>query len=247
METTNAHVFHFEEGTHKYYLGDELLPGVTTILGTLAKPALIQWASNENTKCLEENGVKMENGHLVISPELLEQARTAHAKKRDKAADQGTNVHAQIETYINKCIAENEGLALPVLIIEGQLGKFITWATTNKVVFHESERKLYSVDHRFAGTVDFTATINGKRVVGDIKTTSGIYDLSPFLQCAAYRIMLEEMGEEGYVGSIIIRLGKDGSFEEYYRADELGTDMKTFLSLLEVYKALATFKNSNKK
>lgn len=241
-------VFHFEEGTHKYYLNDELLPGVTTILGTLAKPALIQWAANEACKYIEAHLITRAFPHLdegVYNPEefatVLAEAKTAHAKKRDKAADQGTDVHTEIEKWIKDAI---EG-RVSLLNENKQVQKFITWAVENNVQFHESEKKMYSVEHRFAGTCDFTATIGGKKYVGDLKTTSGIYDLSPFLQCAAYRIMLTEMGDTGFVGSVIIRLGKDGAFEEFYRSDETGEDMETFLALLKVYKAMARFKKSN--
>ncbi len=245
METSNPPVFHFEEGTHKYYLNDELLPGVTTILGTLNKPALVQWAATEAIKYIEANGEK--EGDLIrVNSEILEAARTAHAKKRDKAADQGTDVHAEIETIIKtlisgKALREGDG-ELPGFSSQAQ--KFFKWATDNNVVFHESEKKMYSVEHKFAGTADFVATIDGKKFVGDIKTTSGIYDLSPFLQCAGYRIMLEEMGDTGYAGSVIIRLGKNGDFEEHYRMDEIGEDKDTFIALLRVYKAMARFKKA---
>lgn len=233
--------FTFDEKTHKYYLDDELLPGVTTILGTLNKPALVQWAANEAIKYIEAKGEKLDEETYKVTGEVLEAARTAHAKRRDKAASQGTDVHAEIETIIKAYI---KGETPEVQEVSAQAKKFVLWAAENKVAFHESEKKLYSEKHRFAGTVDFTATIGGKKMVGDIKTTSGIYDLSPFLQCAAYRVMLEEMGETGYKGSIIIRLGKDGSFEEAYRADESGEDMETFLNLLAVYKAMARYKNT---
>ena len=235
--------FRFDEIKHKYYLDDELLPGVTTILGTLAKPALIQWAANCAVDfiqvCVDEK--------LELTPELLKDARTAHAKKRDKAADAGTDVHALCEEYIKSCIAQGGEAGKAGAGDNEQVRKFVKWAQDNKVVFGESEKKVYSPIEKYAGTVDFTATVNGKRLVGDIKTTSGIYDLSPLLQCAAYQFCLEEMGETGYEGSVIIRLGKDGSFEEFYRYDSGGEDKQTFLSLLKVYRALTKFKNQNKK
>lgn len=234
--------FIFDEKKHRYSLDGELLPGVTTILGTLAKPALIAWASKMCAEYVKENlkDLKDLDGVLV-------QAKNAHAQKRDKAADAGTDIHALIEIYIKLCI-ENGGVAQGHEINEQpQVSKFVDWALSNNVVFYESEKRVYSPIEKFAGTVDFTALVNGKRLIGDIKTTSGIYDLSPFLQCAAYRHCLEEMGEPNYEGSVIIRLGKDGSFEEFYRHDPEGEDKETFLALLKVYKALVRFKNQNKK
>jgi hypothetical protein len=55
--------------------------------------------------------------------------------------------------------------------------------------------------------------IDGKKYVGDSKTSNAVYP-EYFYQTAAYRMMLEEMGEKDFSGSIIIRVGKDGSFDE---------------------------------
>lgn len=240
--------FNFDPAKHCYTLDGELLPGVTTVLGTLAKPALIQWAANMAVESLWGYAVdKNKDGKIDLKEleEGLELAKKAHVKKKDKASEQGTDVHALCEQYVKACIARggNAGAAgAGDASSNEQLMKFVTWAQDNKLVFHESEKRLYSPLHKFAGTVDFTCTMNDKRLVGDIKTTSGIYDLSPFLQVAAYRICLEEMGEPQYDGGVIIRLGKDGSFEEAYRYDA-GDDMDTFLALLKVYKAMTKYKN----
>ncbi len=250
MKSSN---FTFDAKQHCYTLDGELLPGVTTVLSTLAKPALIQWAANMACDYVSENrerfgdsgypdtGASFSDGNL---DEVLKEAKTAYAKKRDKASEQGTDIHSEIEGVIKKWIEQNSGWPTDMAtnLYTDQTQKFITWASDNNVQFHESEKRLYSPTHKFAGTVDFTCTMDGKRLVGDIKTTSGIYDLSPFLQVAAYRICLEEMGEAPYQGGVIIRLGKDGSFDEHYRYDA-GDDMDTFLALLKVYKALAKYKN----
>lgn len=236
--------FKFDPVKHSYTLDGELLPGVTTVLGTLSKPALIQWAANMACDYIKENSSGGGVMDYLVTEATLKEARTAHAKKRDKAADQGTDVHAEIEGIIKTALGSG-GKIVDTPVVNNQAKLFIDWAKTNDVTFYESEKKLYSPTHKFAGTVDFTCSMNGKRLVGDIKTTSGIYDLSPFLQVAAYRICLEEMGEPAYDGGVIIRLGKDGSFEEFYRYDA-GDDMDTFLALLKVYKSMAKFKNQNK-
>src|SRR6202000_1231661 len=84
--------------------------------------------------------------------EVAEAAKKAHASKRDKAADAGTDVHALIETYIKSCIETNKGIALAHNVNElPQVSKFIDWAMQNGVVFYESEKKLYSPSEKFAG------------------------------------------------------------------------------------------------
>src|SRR3990167_6973357 len=89
-------VFRFDPVKHRYYLGEKQLTGVTTILGVLAKPALIQWAANETVRYIKEHG-KEEGGIPVtwlVDESILEEARTAHARKRDKSADIGTLAHS---------------------------------------------------------------------------------------------------------------------------------------------------------
>ena len=106
--------------------------------------------------------------------------------------------------------------------------------------FTASEKRLYSETHWIAGTLDAVVEIEGKKYVCDFKTTSGIYDRTPFAQCAGYRLMLEEMGEKDFDGSVIVRIGKDGTFEEKFSYD-YSTDKKIFLACLELYKGLKTF------
>lgn len=238
--------FYFRETDHRYFYDGTPLTGVTTVLGTLNKPALIGWAAKMAVEYVSENRTKIINEKSQLITEefdkVLEEAKTAHARKRDTAAEKGTDLHALAETWVKRCMTENGGMA--VSSEEKSIFPFTNWAVANKIKFLESEKKMYAEDIGLAGTCDLVFEKDGKKYVGDIKTTSGIYDMSPFLQCAAYRLMLEKMGETGFYGSLIIRLGKDGSFEEFYRLDEKGEDMDTFLSLFKVYKAVNHFKNT---
>ena len=241
--------FYFDEKNHLYFFDQKPLSGVTSVLNVIAKPALIAWASNENTKTLKEKATVDEKGNLIISPELLEEARTAHAKRKDKAAEQGTNIHTLLENVIKKAISENGGMINGHEVDEEpQVSKFVDWAMDNKVKFLASEKRLYSPTYWLAGTCDFTCEIEGRRYVGDIKTTSGIYDLTPFMQVGAYRLMLEEMGEKQFVGGVIVRLGKDGSFEVKERLHAENGDGQSFLYALSLYRAMENYKleNNNK-
>lgn len=235
--------FFFRESDHMYFFDGKPMTGVTTVLNVLAKPALIQWAANEAIKYVFENGVEKDTDFILISKESLGEARTAHAKKRDKAAEQGTDIHSILEGIIKEAIEKHEGFLVAQTISDNsQVQKFLDWGLENKVKFLESERKLYSSQHFFAGTVDFTCEIEGRRYVGDIKTTSGIYDLTPFLQAGAYRLMLTEMGEPEFLGTIIVRLGKDGSFEVKERIHSENRDGETFLHALVLYREMEDYK-----
>ena len=119
--------------------------------------------------------------------------------------------------------------------------KFIDWATVNVDQFLFSERRLSNKDLFIAGTADFAYVKDGKRYMADFKTSSGVYDISYWLQCAAYRFIAESEGDAKYDGCTIVRLGKDGSFEVMHRYD-YETDLSAFMACLTLYRAQSTFK-----
>jgi hypothetical protein len=234
--------FKFEAKTHSYTLDGKPLTGVTTILGVIAKPALIQWAADEAIKYIKEKQpktTKVGGQELIVytPPQLhdiLEAAKNAHQQKKDRTADIGTKAHKWIERYVKgKNPAPNKKLAF-------MTDNFVKWATENKVEFKKSEIKLYSEKFWFAGTMDLVFKMNGRNYIGDIKTSSRIYGRGYFAQMAGYQIALEEQGYKDIEGRMIIRCGKDGSFEIKESLD-FETDKKIFLACLELYRGLKTY------
>ena len=229
----NKKEFTFDEKTHTYRLDGKRMTGITTVLGVIAKPALIPWAANMAVDYVKEHGSLEKDGgvnFISIREDILEEARKAHAQKRDKAADVGTLVHKAVEEWINE---KKE----PKLDEQGikMFNHFKKWAEDNKVKFLESEKKVYSEEHFVAGTPDFICEIDGRKYLGDFKTSSGIYGREFFWQCAGYRMMLEEMGEKDFRGSIIVRCGKKGDFEVKESFD-YESDLKGFMSALTIYR-----------
>lgn len=250
--------FHFNDGLHLYVLDGKPLTGVTTILGVIAKPALIQWSADEAVKHLGWFNAKYEKpeaGMVKVGEvfekikgldvgafyDLLCEARTQHAKRKKDAGTIGTDVHAEIEKYVKLMISDQGGIAKAMNGYDNEMvKKFVEWAVENKIKFLESEKRLFSKEHWYAGTCDLVFEKDGKKYVGDIKTSSGIYGREYFAQMAGYRIALEENGEKDFFGSTVIRCGKDGSFEVKDSFD-FETDKKIFLSALSLYRGLETF------
>ena len=241
--------YSFNKEAHRHELDGKPLYGITSVLGVIAKPALIQWSANMACDYIKENGVIVEvgKGLLEVSEQVLKEARTAHTKKKEKAGDWGTKVHEQVEWMVKEAILNREGLPTQSFIKDDGLylpsaNQFYQWAIDNKVRFLESEKHLYSEKHWIGGICDLVYEVDGKRFIGDIKTSSGIYP-EMFLQCAGYEIMLEEMGEkiDGYE---IINLKKDGTIQT---ARSYGTDRnkQAFLSALNLFKSLEELKKEN--
>lgn len=235
--------FEFVENGHQYYFDGQPMTGVTSVLKVIAKPALIQWAANMADEYIRANVAYAipgeDGGYWAIKPNIIEEARTAHRRKKEDAGIKGTDVHSNVEGFIQDGIDNNKGFIFGQSDNE-QVKKFINWANANKVKFLSTEKRVYSQTYWLAGTYDFLCEINGNKYVGDLKTSSGIYGREFFAQTAAYRMMLEEAGETGFKGSVVVRLGKDGSFEEMYSTD-YEDDKKLFLACLEVYRTMGNF------
>src|SRR3990167_4505258 len=81
---------------HSYYAdaeGKKPYTGITTILGVLAKPALIPWAAKMVVEYIKSNAHPMaaipseEKDGWFVGPALLEEAKNAHRKKKEAAGE----------------------------------------------------------------------------------------------------------------------------------------------------------------
>lgn len=254
--------FKFNETKHRYTLDDKPLTGVTTILQVISKPALIQWAADETAKHLGWYNIRYTDGEalrlaqtfletqlkLVAAMDsetylkFLSEARIKHIKHKQDAGTIGTNVHAEIERLVKNAIKYWGGF-LPEQAIETVnpdvvtiVLNFMQWAIGNKVKFLESEKRLYSEKHWYAGTVDLVFEMGGKRYIGDIKTSNAIYN-EHFFQMAAYEICLEEMGTEKVDGYLVINIKKDGTIDLKV-TENRQINKEAFLHALGLYKLI---------
>jgi CRISPR/Cas system-associated exonuclease Cas4 (RecB family) len=244
-------MFKFNEKTHTYTLDGKRMTGVTTVLGVINKPALVGWAANQAVEYIKTSKVwqlvpdtprKIMIGDKELE-KLLNEARKAHIRKRDKAGQSGTDVHGDIETHIKFAIENSDGIIVTGGNYEKkQVEHFLNWAEKNKIKFLASEKRVYSKTHFTAGTYDFKCEIDGKIYIGDIKTSSGIYDRTPFAQTSAYQMMEEEMtGIKDVQGRLIINLKKTGIFDEdkdVYISEHYEDDLELFMSALSIYRIM---------
>ncbi len=234
---TNHYYFADAEGKKEY-------TGITTILRVMAKPALIQWAANEAVKYIKENlsykRMKLfRKGYVVVKSSILDEASKAHTKKKEAAGEHGTDMHALCEKWILQSIKINSGTPLAGSV-PTNIKKFGDWAIDNVKTFLAAERPVHSKSLFLAGTIDFIAVMkDGRRVIGDLKTSSAIW-YEAMLQVAAYRILAEEEGDENYDAGVIVRMGKDGKFQVAERVNNQ-SDRDAFLGLLSVYRGQATY------
>lgn len=240
----------FNAKEHSYQLdGTKRLSGVTQVIdGTSSKQNLIQWAANMAVDYVKENislaDLTSDSTGVARLTAILEEARTAHTRRRDKAASKGTDTHALVEEYIVACIEQTDGQAL-VTPLHTEVVPFANWAVANVDRFLAAEQRLYSEDKALAGTCDFVAIINGKLTIGDLKTFPKMWSADAFIQMGAYSLMWNELTGERPEQSVVVKMcdPSDERIKKYggkpfavYPRYALAEDEQIFLKRLDIYR-----------
>lgn len=164
--------------------------------------------------------------------EAILAGKKEHSKRKKAAADIGTEIHKLIDKW-NK----GEKVEIPddERIRNGYIA-FLKFIKENKdLKITSSEQFIYSKKYDYAGIKDWDAVENKMLVIGDNKSSKGIYSEMRY-QLAGYWNASEEESGKRYEKGIIAKFGKyDGEFEflEIPRK-EYKKDLKAFLGLLDV-------------
>lgn len=225
--------------------------GVTTVLQTLNKPALMLWPLNEAMNYLRSLS--------AVKSDDLEVASKKYLDKSYRGKNIGTEIHACVERFLR---GEIEPTA-PTGDVLKAFGAFSEWYNKQNIRPLSIEKVVYSRNHDFAGTYDSILSIDGQTVLCDLKTTNasrsaprGIY-AEHFLQLGAYSLAFKEEMAYGIVKDkpdyknainykdifpqdlMVINCSKDGKVNTL-RASEIGLSVKQcedlFLKVLELYR-----------
>jgi hypothetical protein len=230
----------FDRRKHAYSVIDEvwgaepfLAPSVTQILGIIDKSGpLTQWAANSAIDYLRGKiaaGKAYEEGELETA---FQEARFNFRKVSKKAQDMGSLVHAWIDAYL---LSKLNGTAEPELpAIEQAMNACyaaVAWMDEHRVEPVEPECRIYSRLYRYAGTMDFSAVVDGEPAIVDWKTSAAIYD-EYRLQTAAYAEAYGEMSGREVMHRWVVRIGKDDAeFEAVsFSPETLDRDLGAFLA-----------------
>lgn len=159
----------------------------------------------------------------------------------DEMATIGTLAHYFIECWLKKETPDlGNYTANQVAAARVCEKKFHEWLSAKNVKnedFAISEAALVSEKHRFGGTVDICAVVNGKATLIDIKTAKGIYGEHKTQVAGGYHLLCEENGF-GAEKVLILRIGRDESegFEEITVGEqEIALHRKRFLICRNLY------------
>ena len=187
------------------------VPGVTTVLGVLAKPALIHWAW--------KLGIEGQD----------------YRKYRDKMADIGTLAHYLIMCHLTGETPDlSEYSKADIDKAENCILSYFEWERSHKPEPIIIEKPLVSIKYQFGGTPDLVARINGTTCLVDFKTSKAVYE-EMIYQLAAYSQLVSENGHKTQK-AILLRIGRDEDegFEEREIID-LSNEWEIFKCCLQLY------------
>jgi hypothetical protein len=169
---------------HEYWLDKVKVPGVTTVIKMLDKPALVNWAARAVAEFVADHPDEVTGLFSMGRDATVSALSGAHRTKRDLAAAKGTEIHAYAEDLIN---------GRPADVPEHLLGYVNGYIRMLEAFDIEPLHTEVVVAHRgvsYAGTGDAILRIGrgdfaGRVGLVDWKTGSGIYPES-MLQTAAY-------------------------------------------------------------
>lgn len=189
MAKTRAHTaYKLEDGTR--------VKGVTTILNNLGwnKNVLVAWARRTALAGDDPDAVLKEAGTI------------------------GTLAHYLCECDIKGETADTEDYsAEQIEKAENAFFGYLEWKKMTNPEYVAIELKMVSEKYKVGGTADFVARINGVLVLGDFKTSKGIYP-EMTAQLAAYRKMYLEIQPKAKIESaMILKLDKNsGAFSHHF-------------------------------
>lgn len=206
-----------DSGHQVYKLADGTkVPGVTTITGVMAKPALVPWANKlglegiDSSKYVDALAAAGTLAHYLVECALL-----------DEQPDQ---------SYLDEFSKVDQNHA------ETGYLKFLDWQKAHAVKLLGHEMQLVSEEERFGGTCDIYAEVNGVLTLIDVKTCKALYGAGDekFTQLAGYQMLLEANGyrvDEAY----ILRIGRNEEEGfEYVRSDRVPLHKQRFLACLDL-------------
>jgi len=204
----------------RYTLKDgTIVPGVTTILSVLNKPALVKWANNLGLQGIDSS------------------------KYVDEKAAIGTLTHQMIADYLQRKETDtSEYSKVQIDQAENAVLSFLEWEKTHHIELVLIEEPMVSELYKFGGTIDCLGQMNGSLCLLDFKTSSGIFP-EMMIQVVAYRQLLIEHGYK-VDQAIILRVGRtpDEGFEDRL-INELDRRWQIFEHCLEIYRLQREVKN----
>ena len=213
------------------------VPGVTTVIDVLSKPALPRWAAKETATFAVANRKSWQDLDDAAAVDLL---KGAAWRLSGGAMSKGTEIHA---------IAEKLLMNQPVDFVPPDIqnavrgvAQIIEWLQPEPI---HVESSLWNMTYGYAGTCDLIAKIDGETWLLDWKSSKDVYPDNG-LQIAAYsraEVIIRPNGTETPMPKIdkfaVCHVPKEGK-ASVVMIDVTDADFKAFCAALAVFEWRAT-------
>lgn len=170
----------FSPGNHRYFLDKQPIPGVTTLLKGIPKPALVYWSARTVAEYVADNidsvAAMLEQGGRGPTVAFLKEVPW---QQRDAAGARGTDIHALAELLVH-----GNDVDVPPAIA-GHVQGYARWLDEWQPEPIFTERPVYHRSQWYAGTPDYIGVMGGSTWCLDWKTSKGVYG-DAACQVAAY-------------------------------------------------------------
>ena len=224
----------YDHAAHSYVVEEEKVPNVTTLIDGVFPKYLTEWAARCGADYWKTHSDEVEDMyHGIIR---------AHKDVSGAARDIGHETHYWLEEYINSSIKNPNEVDWKLGALSDKaknaVQAFIKWEASHDIVWMGSEKKVYSKDYGYAGTVDAIAMINGKYCIVDFKTSAKIYK-EAYVQLSAYAQAVEEIHGKPVDLAVVLRLDKEE--DKYQEAAFIPSDyFHVFLMAMQMKKFQST-------
>lgn len=160
----------FAPSNHTYRLDGKPVPGVTTIIGVLDKPAIPRWAAKSVAEYVANNRAAVEHLYDLGPGPMVSALQGIPWQRRDDAGARGTAFHGYAERIMR---GEEVDVPEPIVpLVEHALDFMETYGIRPVL----TEAACGSREHWYAGTLDLVADqARGPRAIWDWKSGKAIY------------------------------------------------------------------------
>jgi hypothetical protein len=148
---TPARGLRFSPAAHRYWLDGKPVPGVTTIIGVLDKPAIPRWAAGQVAEYVADNYDGVETLRAMGRGPMVQALKGIPWQKRDDAGTRGNILHDYAEAILKGDEVEVDDEHVPVM--ENAIAFMEAWHIEPLLI----EAPVASREHWWAGTLDLIA------------------------------------------------------------------------------------------
>lgn len=146
-----AHGLKYFDKSHRYKLDGQWVPGVTTILGVLDKPALKKWAARTVAEYVADNPDGIDELRAMGRGPMVDALKGVPFQTFEDAGDRGNILHDYAEQLLHGQDVDVDPVHVPVM--ESALNFMEDWHIDPVLI----EFPVASREHQWAGTGDLIA------------------------------------------------------------------------------------------